>query len=204
MMNEASPSGSAAPETPAPKPPSRKTLYIILGGVCVFLCACLCLAAAVAGVYGISRFANGAGFAGGLNSHRVSNASWQMEVTSIQSSATEIMDSSGGSASPKAGYIFIIVTAKIKNISGKTQSFYLSAGGSNAGLKDKDGTLLDLAAVKRGDSGMTINFANQMQILFIYSAQETYEFYFVALESDRGPFTFTYMDLPPVGPLSLR
>jgi hypothetical protein len=201
MTNAASPSASAAPETPVQKPPSRKTLYLILGGVCVFLCLCLCLAGTIAGVYGISRLQNGS-FGSGPNSRRASNATWQVEVTSIRPSTAEISDSSGGTASPKTGYTFIIVSAKVKNVSGKTESFYMAAGSSSAGLADKDGHTLNLAGIKKGGTTY-INFANQMQMLFIYSSQETYEFYFVAADDNRGPFTFTFMDLSPIGPLSL-
>ncbi len=201
MTNAASPSAPAAPETPASKPASRKTLYLILGGVCVFLCLCLCLAGTIAGVYGISRLQNGS-FGSGPNSRRASNATWQVEVTSIRSSTAEISDSSGGTASPKSGFTFIIVSAKVKNISGKSQSFYMSAGSGSAGLNDENGHPLNLAGLKKGDS-VHINFANQIQMLFIYSNQEAYEFYFVAPDDVRGPFTFTFMDLSPIGPLSL-
>jgi hypothetical protein len=197
MMSDASPSGSVAPETPPQKPPSRKTLYLVLGGVCIFLCACLCLVAGVVGVYGISTLQSG-----GSNSHRATNATWQVDVTSIRSSATGISDSTGGSVRPNPGYAFIIVAAKVKNVSGKSQTFYMSAANSNAELKDANGKLLNLAALKKGNS-VHINFYNQVQMLFISSGQETYEFYFVATDDDRGPFTFTYMDLSPIGPLSL-
>ena len=199
MINDVSPSGLAAPETPAQKPPSRKTLYLVLGGVCVFLCLCLCLVATVAGVYGLSTLSSGSGLGGG---RRASNATWQIDVKSIRSSLTGISDSTGGSASPKSGYTFIIVTATVKNVSGDSKSFFLSAGNSDAKLADKNGDFLDLAAVKKGDS-VNINFANQVQMMFVYADQETWEFYFVALENDRGPFTFTFMDLSPLGPLSL-
>jgi hypothetical protein len=203
MMNDASPSSLAAPENIAQKPPSRKTLYVLLGGGCIFLCACLCMAAVVAGVYGISTLQSGNAFAGGLNPRRAANATWQVEVTSIQSSAAGISDSTGGSVTPKTGYTFIIVTAKVKNISGKTQTFYMSAANSSARLKDENENLLNLAALKKGGSNVYINYSNQAQMLFIYSSQDTFEFYFVAPEDVRGPLTFTYMDLSPLGPLSL-
>jgi hypothetical protein len=199
MISDVSPSGPAAPETPAQKPASRKTLYLVLGGVCVFLCLCLCLVATVAGVYGLSTLSSGGGLGGG---RRAANATWQIDVKSIRSSMTGISDSTGGSVTPKSGYTFIIVTATVKNVSGESKSFFLSAGNSDAKLGDKNGDLLDLAAVKKGDS-VNINFANQVQMMFVYADQETWEFYFVALQNDRGPFTFTFMDLSPLGPLSL-
>jgi hypothetical protein len=126
-----------------------------------------------------------------------------MDVTSLRSSTSEVSDSTGGTVSPKTGYTFIIVTAKIRNVSGKSQTFYLSAGNSDAGLKDENGNRLNLAAMRKGNSNVYINFTGQVQMLFIYSTQETYEFYFVTTEGNRGPFTFTFMDLPSVGPLSL-
>jgi hypothetical protein len=195
-MSDASTSSPAVAEKPAQKPPSRKTLYLLLGGGCIFLCACLCLAAVVAGVYGISTLQSG-------NGHGATNATWQVNVTSIRSSTTQISDSTGGSVTPKTGYTFIIVTAKVKNISGKSQTFFLSGGSSDAELKDEKGNRLNLAAVKKGDSNVYINFTSQVQMLFIYSNQETYEFYFVAPDNERGPFTFTFKDLSPLGPLSL-
>lgn len=201
-MNDMSQPSPAAPVTPAQKPASRRTLYLVLAGICVFLCACLCLAACVAGVYEISRLQNGNAFGGSLNSRRASNAAWQVEVTGVQSSTAEITDSTGGSASPKAGYVFIVVTATVKNISGESQNFFLSAASSDATLADKNGNSLDLAAVSKGGS-VTINFANQVQMMFIYSDEATWEFYFVAADDDRGPFTFTFKDLSPLGPLSL-
>jgi hypothetical protein len=203
MTIDAAPSGSIAPNPPPPQPPSRKTLYLLLGGVGIFLCACLCMAAAVAGVYGVSTLQSGNAFGGGLNLGRATNSVWQVEVTSIRASSSTISDSNGGSVYPNPGYTFIIVTAKVKNVSGKTQTFYLSAASSSAELKDENGKHLNLAALKKGDGNPTINFSNKIQMLFIYSGQETYQFYFVAPDDDRGPFTFTFMDLSPLGPLSL-
>jgi hypothetical protein len=192
----------AGPAPSAQKTASRKTLYLILGGVCVFLCACLCLVAAILGVYGLSRLSPGGGSAGGAGSHRASNSTWQVQVTTIDTSSAVVTDSSGGTASPKDGFRFIVVTAKIKNVSGKTQNFFLSPGNSSAGLKDGKGGEFPLAAVKKNGTRY-INFSNQVQMLFIYSDEEDYEFYFVVPQDNRGPFTFTYMDLPPLGPLAL-
>ncbi len=202
MTSDAPLSSPATPEPPAPKPASRKTLYLILGGVCVFLCACCCLAAAVAGVYALSTLPSGSGLGGVLASRQATNSVWQVNVTSIRSSMTRISDSSGGTASPKSGYTFVVVTATVKNISGKTQTFYLSSASSDAGLEDKNGIHLELAAVKKGDS-VNINFSNEIQMMYLYADQATWEFYFIAPENDRGPFMFTFKDLSPLGPLSL-
>jgi hypothetical protein len=208
VMNSSYQPGTLAPLVPdqVRTKKSKKGLWIGLGiGVILLFCV-----ASLAVVFiernripGLADLLNSkAPLSIGSKSAQGENATWLVKVDSVEYSNESVYDSQGGSASPKAGFTFLVVKTSLVNKGTDSQTLMVGLGGGDAQLVDAKGKSYSISAVRRGSS-VTINSSSTLTMMYIYPNApdgEPTDFIF-AVPAGTVPHSLKFKDLPPIGPL---
>jgi len=207
-MNETYQPGSLAPlvpETSRLRKP-KKGLWIGLGIGLVLLC---CIASMVVVIIernripGLAYLINSKNpLSVGSKSVQGENATWLVKVNSVEYSDETVRDSQGGSASPKAGFTFLVVKTTLVNKGTDSQTVMIGLGAGDAELVNTKGTSYPLSAIRQGSS-VTINSPSSLTMMYIYPNApdgEPTDFIF-AVPTGTIPASLKFKDLPPIGKL---
>jgi hypothetical protein len=207
-MNESYQPGTLTPLVPkqAQAKKSKTGLWIGLGVGVVLLC---CIATLVIvfvernNIPGLANLFNQAApLAVGAKTAQGENATWLVKVNSVEYSSETLYDSQGNSASPKAGFTFIIVKTALVNKGTESQTLMIGLGAGDAELVDSKGTSFPISAIRRGSSA-TINTPSTLSMLYVYPNApdgEPTDFIF-AVPEGTVPASMNFKDLSPIGPL---
>lgn len=207
-MNENYQPGTLAPLVPVPSGPrkSKKRLWIGLGIGAILLCCAATVISVVIERNQILALVNLPALnIPILNSQRslqVEDETWRVKVVSVQTSAETIRDSSGNSASPKPGFVFLVVKTVLVNKSSDSQTLAIGLGTGDAELIDNKGKSYPLSAIKNG-SMVNINSSSSISVLYVYPNApdgESTDFIF-AIPEGTVPASLKFKDLSPIGPL---
>jgi hypothetical protein len=138
----------------------------------------------------------------GQQSLQAENDIWRVKVVSVQKSVETLHDSSGNSASPKPGFVFLVVKMNIVNKDTASQTIRIGLGSGDAELIDNKGKSYPLSAIQRGDS-LNINTASSLSTLYYYpNAPEGEPTDFIFAVPDKVvPASLKFKEFPPLGPL---
>jgi hypothetical protein len=207
-MNETYQPGTLAPLVPGtPRPrKSKKSLWIGLGIGVLLLC---CVASLVVVYIERDRIPGLADLINlksplpiGSKSTRGEDDTWLVKVNSVEYSDETVRDSQGGSASPNAGYTFLVVKTTLVNKGTDSQTFMIGMGVGDAQLIDTKGNSYSISAIRRGSSA-TVNAPSSLSMLYIYPNApdgEPTDFIF-GVPAGTVPASLKFKDLPAIGPL---
>ena len=208
MMNETYQPGTLAPLVPETSQPrkAKKGLWIGLGIGLVLLCCIASVAVVIIErdrIPGLAELFNSKNpLSVGSKSVQGENSTWLVKVNSVKYSDETVRDSQGGSASPKAGFTFLVVKTMLVNKGTDSQTLMIGLGVGDAELIDKKGTSYPLSAIRQGSS-VTINSPSSLTMTYIYpnapDGEET-DFIF-AVPTGTVPTSLKFKDLPLIGPL---
>jgi hypothetical protein len=207
-MNETYQPGTLAPLVPVRSGlrKSKKRLWIGLGIGVILLC---CIATVITVVIERNQIlsllnlpAVNIPFANNQRSLQTEDDTWQVKVVSVQTQAETIRDSNGNSASPKPGFVFLVVKTTLVNKSSDSQTLMIGLGAGDAELIDNKGNSYPLSAIQRGSS-VNINSSSSLSMLYIYPNApdgEPTDFIF-AVPEGTVPASLKFKDLSPISPL---
>jgi hypothetical protein len=138
----------------------------------------------------------------GSKSVQGENEAWLVKVNSVEYSSETIHDSQGGSASPKAGFTFLVVKTTLVNKGTDSQTLMIGMGAGDAQVVDTKGISYPLSAYRQGSS-VTINAPSSITVSYIYPNApdgESTDFIF-AVPMGTVPDSLKFKDLSPIGRL---
>jgi hypothetical protein len=207
-MNETYQPGTLAPlipNTPRPRK-SKKGLWIGLGIGVLLLCCVASLVVAyierdrIPGLADLVNFKNPLPI--GSKSAQGEDDTWLVKVNSVEYSDETVRDSQGGSASPNAGYTFLVVKTTLVYKGTDSQTFMIGMGAGDAQLIDSKGNSYSISAIRLGSS-VTVNAPSSLTMLYIYPNApdgEQTDFIF-GVPTGTVPASLKFKDLSSIGPL---
>jgi hypothetical protein len=204
--------GTPIPLTSTPPPPpaprkSRKWLWIGLGIGALLLVCCVAVIALVlifrSQIPALTRlFDSSSPLSLGLQNLQSSDANFDIKLLSVGTSSDTLYDSSGNSASPVDGYVYLVVKTQLVTKGTDHQEFMLIPGAGDAVLTDSAGNSYYLSGVDHGSS-ISINMPGSITTLYFYNDEPDgtpMDFYF-SVPTGTTPASFQFKDLSPFAPL---